>query len=117
MQPLQVIRPELEPPAGRDFWTDFQEDGALPIFTINEVAFVFFGRSKLWLLRQVWDGNHFLDGKLIEIPRSPHGKYLLQLAHVERLAHALFSRGNIDLIKFENSLLIVKAIAGNYRLI
>jgi hypothetical protein len=86
---------------------------------LNEVAFVFFGRSKIWLQRRIYAGDLVLDGAEIPIPRSPLGKkkYQFQLAHVERMAHAFFSRGNIDLKRFENSLLIVKAIAGNYKLI
>jgi hypothetical protein len=117
MQSLQVSNPELEPPEGRDFWTVFQEDGKLPIFTTSEVASVFFGRSKLWMWRHLNAGDHKLDGVLIPIPRTQYGKYQFQLAHVERLAHALFGRGIIDYRRFTNCIIIIKAIGNNYRLL
>jgi hypothetical protein len=116
LQSMHISIPELEPKEGRDFWLDVKEDGR-PIFTAKEVAVVFFARSKLWLYRQLYASNHELDGILIEIPRSDSGQYQLQLAHVERLAHAFFSRGIINLKQFENTLTIIKAIARNYRLI
>ena len=117
MQSLQVSNPELEPPDGRDFWTDFQDGGRPPIFTLAEVATVFFGHTKLWMWRHMNAGDHELDGALVQIPRTQHGKYQFQLAHVERISHAYFGRGIIDYSRFSNSLLIIKSIGSNYKLI
>jgi len=118
MQSLQVSRIELSPPDGQDFWTQFQRPGAAPVFSTKEVASVFYGRSKLWMLRHLQNDDHWLDGGLIAIPRGTNnGAYRFQLAHVERTSHAFFQRAIIDIKQFENSLMIVKSIASNYRLI
>jgi hypothetical protein len=112
---MHISIPELEP-EGRDFWLDIEKDSR-PIFTAKEVATVFFAHSKLWLYRQLYASNHELDGIPVGIPRSDSGQYQFRLAHVERLAHAFFSRGIINLKQFEIALTIIKAIAANYKLL
>lgn len=116
MQSLQISRLELTPPDGKDFWTEFQRPGAMPVFTAKEAAMVFFGRNKMWMLRQM-QGLPSIDGDLIVIPRTKANAYQFQLAHIERIAHSLFERGIITYKTFESSLIIVKNIASNYRLL
>lgn len=115
IEPLIKIPKEVQPPGGADFFVE-SHTGRPPVFTAQEVARVFFARSKIWLYLQMRDGNHLLEGELTEIPRTRAGYQRFELFHVERMAHAFFSRDIITVKTFLNALLIVKTIADNYRI-
>lgn len=117
LEPLVEIQRDLTPPGGRDYWTAPQESGKAPIFSTQDVARIFFARTKIWFNVLLVDGKHVLDGEVIDIPRTEAGYRQFQLYHVELIAHAFLSQGIIDLRTFRNVIRILRGIADNYRLI
>lgn len=61
-------------------------------------------------------GRLVLDGEPIVVPRDGD-KWRFQLHHIEKITHALFEGGILSEGEFSNSLILVKTIASNYRLI
>jgi hypothetical protein len=114
---FQALPAELTPPYGRDFFTSPQVRGEKPVFTRNEVATIFFGRSSTWIFNNTVLNPPTIDGEEIELPRMESGMVQLQLHDVELLTHAFFARGSIDLSHFKRALTIIKAIAENFHLL
>ncbi len=77
-----------------------------PWYSTHSVATIFIGRSAAWLrvrMRQSeeWpDSELVLDGRLLDIHRSPTGDRQFSLADIERTAHALRESGSIDDARF-----------------
>jgi hypothetical protein len=115
-QPLYLVRDDLIPPFGRDFFTGPQEEGELPYFSMREVASIFFARKHRWLYEQIQAGNHKHPDYRYDVARSKGNHRRFSLHNVEVISHALFMRGIISLNQFSNSIVIIKAIASNYGL-
>jgi hypothetical protein len=111
LEPLVEIQRDLTPPDGRDFWTSPQLPGRRPLFSTREVAFIFFAWSN-WTMHM-----HISHTEMDIAPRTEKGYRKFQLHHVELLAHMFLDRGIIDLDKFRNCIVIIKAIARNYGLL
>lgn len=115
-RPLVTTRKELNPPKGRDWFTEPQEYGELPTFSLGEVSSVFFARSYTWMWKKIHNKDHVHPDYPLSLPRTDGNHRAFQLHHVEVISHAFLLRGMISVNQFENSIVIIKAIARNYGL-
>jgi hypothetical protein len=95
-------------PPEREFWiTDDmivrgKRGEPKPWYSTHTVATVFIGRSAAWLRVRMRQSEAFpdselvLDGKPLDIHRSPTGDRQFSLADIEKTAHALRNSGSID---------------------
>lgn len=115
--PVDIVSEQLSPPEGA-FWTTpemYSERTGEPGFTINEVARLFFGRSRQWLRKHVWYGHLLIDGEEVIIPREADTGYLRwRLYDIERTALALTQSGYLQIGQLERVIGIVKLVAQNY---
>jgi hypothetical protein len=112
-----VLPQGMIPSDGRDFFTEPQDEGKGPIFSTGEVATVFFGRTWKWLFNHLMSGDCVHPEYPMTIPRDENSNFRkFQLHHLEVISHALFMHGTISLDRFQNSILIIKAIARNHGL-
>lgn len=86
-----------------------------PVFTVSEVARFFFARTAHWVRWRERRGFFVLDGEPVgERDTLPNGKLAARsynLADVEKMAHALASKGAINGAQLANALLLVKTEA------
>ena len=99
-------------PPERRFWlsedmiTRGKKGESKPWYSTHTVATVFIGRSAAWLrvrMRQSeeWPESELvLDGKPLDIHRSPTGDRQFSLRDIEMTAHALHESGSIDESRF-----------------
>lgn len=97
---------------GREFWitdemiTRGKKGEPKPWYSTHTVATVFIGRSAAWLrVRMRTSEEHpeselVLNGKALDIHRSPTGDRQFSLADIEKTAHALYNSGAIDEDRF-----------------
>lgn len=115
--PVDLVSEQLSPPEGA-FWTSpemYDEHTGEPGFTINEVARLFFGKSRQWLRRNVWMRGLMLDGEPVIIPREADNGFLRwRLYDIERTAHGLAQSGYLQIGQLERVIGIVKLVAQNY---
>lgn len=109
-----------------------------PIFTVQEVAKFFFGRSSDWMRWRISPDKPASTmseaDKAKWVPKYPHGMLVLDgqplperrtksnyryytLADVERMAHALKQHHAIDGATLNTTISIVRAVAEQYRII
>lgn len=93
------------------------DDG--PIFTVSEVAKIFFARTSHWVRWKDKDGAFVLDGEYVggfrtEVKKGKEGARRYTLAHVEKMTHALAASDGINGHQMMHSLVAVKAIAEVY---
>lgn len=105
-----------------------------PIFTVQEVAKFFFGRSADWMRWRISPDKPPTNASADWEPKYPHGMLVLDgeplperrtkanyryytLADIERMAHALKQHDAIDGSALANTVSIVKYVAKQYRLI
>jgi hypothetical protein len=116
-QPLQVTPRELILPEGQDFFLFEREGDNGPEFSTKQVSQLFFGRTKQWLFFQFKAKKDYLDGEKI-LPRyTIHGYQRWNLWKLERLTHALIANGAISTRQFERSMIIIKLMGENVKLI
>lgn len=94
------------------FLLDGVDVSAKPLFSVSEVAKVFFGLSGHWI-RWLETTKHafVLDGADIEFSRTDKGARVYSLADVEKMTHALAQGSHINGAQAANALLIVQTIA------
>lgn len=108
-KPYELINPDLILGEGQEFFSVSQPEMQPPLFTLREVAKVFFGRSRIWLYKQK-------DYHLPARKEGKYGKWQYQLRDIEILTYRLFEHGIINVKQCEQSLLLVKTITAIYRL-
>jgi hypothetical protein len=79
-----------------------------PVFTVSEVAKVFFARSPHWVRWRERKGFFVLDGEDVSGQRTDDGARRYNLADIEKMAHALASKGAINGAQLTNALLLVQ---------
>lgn len=89
-----------------------------PIFSVSEVAKVFFARSPHWIR---WKDPFILDGEdvggyRVELETGEPGARRYFLSDVEKMTYALAAVGGIDGTQHLNALNVVKAIADLYEM-
>lgn len=82
-----------------------------PVFTVSEVAKVFFGRSPHWVRWRERKGFFILDGEEVGTHRTDEGARRYTLADVEKMAHALAQKEAINGAQLANALLMVRTCA------
>lgn len=82
-----------------------------PVFTVSEVAKVFFARSPHWIRWRERKGFFVLDGEDVSGQRTTEGARRYNLADVEKMAHALAAKGAINGAQLTNALLLVQTEA------
>lgn len=121
------IMSDVRPPHGRRFWvteemvaqsTD-RKKNVRPIFTITQVASVFFARSSDWIryIDGLGEDGFYLDGHKLMPARTESAARYYTLADVEKMAHALLNNDRIDPMQFAGTINIVRWIACLYKLI
>lgn len=92
-------------------------DKGQPLFSVSEVSKTFFGRSPHWIRWLEGEGAFMLDGEKVGDRRKPGGKKnevgarVYNLSDIEKMAHALASKGHINGAQLANALVIIQAIA------
>lgn len=116
--PLVVVREELQPPPGHDWFAKEQAPGQPPLFTTREVSMIFFARTRVWLqLLLTVDDRISHEIQPLRLRTGPDGYRRLNLRQIEQIAHILFKYGIVDFDRFLNGIRIIKAIASNYHLL
>lgn len=82
-----------------------------PVFTVSEVAKMFFARSPHWIRWLERKGQFVLDGEDVAGHRSEEGARRYDLADIEKMAHALAEKGSINGAQLTNALLLVQVEA------
>lgn len=84
-----------------------------PVFTVSEVAKIFFGRTGYWIrwLETNKPESFLLDGVRVANSRTPKGSRIYTLGDVEQMTHAFAAGGHINGAQAANSLLVVQTIA------
>lgn len=125
MQSIHVNLPD-NTPDDRRFWVDkdqFNLDRKgfpVPYFSLREASANFFGRSRRWLHYNSYYGgadNWYIDGEKWKYQRHDNGIRFLDLADIERLAHAIYqSDPKFDLLRLATTVNLVKycALAHGY---
>lgn len=85
-----------------------------PVFTVSEVAKVFFARSPHWVRWRERKGFFTLDGEDVGGQRTDEGARRYNLADIEKMAHALAEKGAINGAQLTNALLLVQTEAKIY---
>lgn len=78
-----------------------------PIFTVSEVSKMFFARSPHWIRWREKKGEFVFDGEDVSGGRTEGGARRYTLSDIERMAHALASRGSISGAQLGYALLLV----------
>lgn len=82
-----------------------------PIFTVSEVAKMFFALSPHWIRWRERKGDFILDGEDVSGQRNETGARRYTLADIEKMAHALAAKGAINGAQLTNTLLLVQTEA------
>jgi hypothetical protein len=82
-----------------------------PMFTVSEVAKVFFARSPHWIRWRERKDYFVLDGERVGGQRTDEGARRYNLADIEKMAHALAEKGAINGAQLTNALLLVQTEA------
>lgn len=121
---------DVSPPDGRQFWLyddmmpTNRKGEVKPVFSIAQIAKIFFARSADWV-RWLSNQGHkndgevvfVLDGKALETKRTESGSRFYTLADVERVAHALVEHHRIDGEQFVAAIQIMLWMAYSYSIL
>lgn len=110
-EPIVVVDAALDP---TKFILEGIDVSREPIFTVGEVAKVFFGRSAHWIRWRERKGYFDLDGEPVGDTRTSEGARRYNLADIEKMAHALASKGAITGSQLRNALMLVQTEARVY---
>ena len=82
-----------------------------PVYTVSEVAKVFFGKSPHWIRWREKNDFFVLDGEQVGGSRTPEGARRYTLSDIEKMAHALAGREAINGAQLTNALMMVQTSA------
>jgi len=87
-----------------------------PIFTVSEVAKIFFARTSHWVRWKDKEGAFVFEGEYVggfrtTVKKGKEGARRYTLADVENMTHALAANDGINGHQMMHSLVVVKAIA------
>lgn len=81
-----------------------------PLFSISEIAKVFFGRGPHWARWRDKSGDFQFEGERVGRRTDSNARYYT-LADIEKIAHGLADEKHITAADLHNALVIVQAIA------
>lgn len=88
-----------------------------PLYTISEIAKVFFARSPHWIRWREKTGIFTFDGQPVGVGRTPKGARVYTLGDIEKMAHALVAAEGLNAEELANVLRICQANARMWELI
>jgi hypothetical protein len=88
-----------------------------PLFSVSEVAKVFFGKTPHWIRWLEGQGRTTLEGRPVATTRTEHGSRQYTLADIELLAHALHENDAIDMAQLVLAVTTARNIALAWRIL